>query len=1073
VQDTARLPHSARPFGAFSFHGWYRALDFVLIRTPLLPVEDYRALSAGLNLLDGPRADAVRLALEVGSPHLTDALARPLRGADADRRDGRLLRYLIRMSTRPTPFGLFAGVTLTRWGDRTDVGRSDEKPRRRTRPDMGWLLRFVAEIEAAPEVRRSLRWVRNSAALVRGQRIILTETMPLSDAIAPIGVSLRATPAVLRAIDAARRPIAYAELADLILRTTPNATPEKVDRLLDQLWEQHVLLTELRPPFTTDNPAEYVQDRLRDIPAAARGHQALSEIRSVATRWDCSAEEVSPGDYRREWRKIEPARSSRSDSLFQVDLSIPLRGETIHRAVADEVVRAAELLLRLSPLPPGLPSLTAYRQAYVARYGAEREVSLLELLDPGAGLGPPTGSAPPPSATAAGAFRRSQVLFDLACTALRDRRRVVDLDPELLARLEIGPADVDALPVSLDLAASVVAPSARAIDEGGFLVVVGPNVGASAAGRNLGRFADLLGDPGRRALRDAAEAEAAIRGSSIAAELVYLPRHARSANVVIRPSIRDYEIALGVSPGVGHGQVIPVDELVVGVQQGRFYLRWPARDHVVAVCAGHMLNYQRAPLLARFLSELSQDGVAHLSPFDWGPASNFPYLPRVQAGRIVLRPAQWRLARQSSQRMMSLETPAGFLGFLDAWRSDWSVPRHVYLTWNDNRLLLDLDSPRHADELRVEVRRLDERGSLILQEALPGLDDAWIVGSDGQYASELIVSLVLRPAHRPRREPRPHSTEPLSVPVVEIARSSERPDLSVKPPGSDWLFAKLYGPRDREDELVRDALRDFTARVREAGLAREWFFIRYSDPDAHLRVRFQGSPERLTRELFPELSAWMTRLIADGQCSRVALDTYDREVDRYGGASGIDAAEELFDADSRAVADLLHLTQPDVVRLDRLALAVLTVDRLLDDLGLAETERLEWYRVWVTDRILVGQLYRERKVQLRKLLADTRWTAEDDSGPRVLQILATRGIVARSVGERLWELSASGRLGQPLGAIFRSFVHMHCNRLLGADRTVDERVLGLLLRTRESLSRAPVDRGSPPPDPMISARPAD
>ena len=40
---------------------------------------------------------------------------------DADRLASKLLMYQIRMSTRPTPFGLFAGCAAVSWAEHTDL----------------------------------------------------------------------------------------------------------------------------------------------------------------------------------------------------------------------------------------------------------------------------------------------------------------------------------------------------------------------------------------------------------------------------------------------------------------------------------------------------------------------------------------------------------------------------------------------------------------------------------------------------------------------------------------------------------------------------------------------------------------------------------------------------------------------------------------------------------------------------------------------------------------------------------------------------------------------------------------
>ena len=66
------------------------------------------------------------------------------------------------------------------------------------------------------------------------------------------------------ALSLARAPISYDELLSQLCSTTPSATPERVDKLLSELWEQTFLLTDLRPPLTTSSPAQYVAERLAD-----------------------------------------------------------------------------------------------------------------------------------------------------------------------------------------------------------------------------------------------------------------------------------------------------------------------------------------------------------------------------------------------------------------------------------------------------------------------------------------------------------------------------------------------------------------------------------------------------------------------------------------------------------------------------------------------------------------------------------------------------------------------------------------------------------------------------------------
>jgi thiopeptide-type bacteriocin biosynthesis protein len=1017
----------------------YRALDQVMVRAPLLPVEHYVGLGSqsdiGSSLPPDPR---VRTALVVGGGHLAEALDR----ADRDPTlAGKLLRYLIRMSTRPTPYGLFAGVALARWGGETDLAFASAGPRTRTRPDMAWLLGLVLQLERRREVRTKLRYRANTRAFIHAGRIFLPERAPGVDAGAGSPVSLRATTVARHALALARTPIAHDRLVSE-LAGRPGATIAKVEKLIDELWEQTLLLTDLRPPLTEPSPAAYVAGHLCDIAAAADTRDRLEQVMASMAAWD----ELPPADAAPAYRRLaeHSAVDNASAEPIQVDMAWRLDGARINRAVAREAARAAELLLRLTPLPGGFPYLDGYRRSFETRYGSDREVPLIEMLDANFGLGPPAPHihGGPPAIDPRKAAARQQCLHELAITALREGRLVVELDDATMARLETWSPSPLTAPRSLDLSLFVIATSAADLDAGRFQVVVGPNLGASMAGRNFGRFADVLGDEAAAMLHEVEQAEAAWHAPAIRAELVYLPQRLRSANVTVRPHPRGFEIAMGTSPGVPADRVIPADELMVGLRNGRFHVRWPAGNADVVGCANHMLNTMQAPDVCRFLEDANRQGLAQLSSFDWGPAAGLPVLPRVQSGRVVLSPAQWRIDGQTGQALRP-ESSAAFAAALAEWRRRWQVPRYIYLSIADNRLLLDLDNELQSEELRAEVRHLKDHAALVLQEALPAPDHGWARGPGGHFLTELVVPLVLQadpPAPAASRSPSlaaPHSAERLRA------------------PGSDWLFAKLYGPRALEDDLLIGPVAEMCRQVADSGAARDWFFIRYADPDSHLRLRFRGEPQRLIGQLMPELCSWANRLMAEGLITRLSFDTYDRELERYGGVSGTAVAEEIFSADSRAVIEMLRLSRAGLIDLDMTALAVLSIDHLLAALGLSARGRVAWYRSREAARKASGDEYRRRKEALRRLLGDPAHLRTRPGGDALARVLEARSVELVPIGRRLDSLEIQGELSQSKNDLVGSYVHLHCNRLLASNWSLEELVIGLLGRTLQGLDQSP------------------
>jgi thiopeptide-type bacteriocin biosynthesis protein len=989
-----------------------------------------------------PRDPAVRAALAVASPTLFERLSRvPAAEDDAASVESKLLRYLVRMSSRATPFGMLAGVGLARWGERTDLSLDPARFRTRTRPDMEWLLGRLLALEARIEVRRRLRMQTNPAAFACGSRIVLSKQEADGALVPRNGVSIRATPVVRRTLALARAPIAYVELVAALAREFHSVERAKVEALLTQLWESTLLLTELRPAPTALHPAREIARRLEEIPEAS---DVAAEIRSVldgSEAWDALAFDERAAAYLRLSKAEDPsgvrARSTSAgpdapQTRVQVDMGLAFTDTGVSRLVGLEAARAAELLLRLSPSAQGPETLASLRAAFTEKYGFEREVPLLELLDPDCGLGleaKPAREPDPPT-------ERERVLLALASRALAERRRVIELDPALLRRLLPSDFTPETFPLSLDLHAQVAARSREALDRGDFRLVVAPLVGAPEAGQMLGRFADMLpgGDEALAGLAKGVRDVAA--PDCIWAELVHLPEPIHFANVVLRPAVCAYEIALGASPSVPPDRVIPPGELVVGLRHGRFYVRWPKRGVYVAIRVGHILNMTHAGPLARFLWAVGSGGRAKLSPFAWGVAASFPFLPRVESGRVVLSLAQWTLDDFAREELRPADRK-GFPAALAGWRSRWEVPRHVYLRERDNRLLLDLEHPLHAEELRRELAAGDR--NVTLQEALPGPDDAWLEGAGGRYLSEIVVSLIQDEAPSFPPEPREH------------ARRAPPPHRVVlMPPGSEWLFAKLYTNPLFEEDLVAGPVRIFSEDLVARKVVDEWFYIRYADPDPHVRLRFRGSKERVLGEVLPAVCAWAGELVGQRACSRFALDSYDREVERYGGPEGMAVSEAIFFADSRAVSAMLHLLARRLVEVDREDLAVLTACDLLDALGLDPQRRRTWLAERVTSRAEVGPEFRRRRGRLLPLLGAPDGLKASRGGEQILALLAHRRAAIAPLAGELGRLREQA-LSRPVDELFASYLHMHFNRWFGVKRETERRLQGLLLRASDSL----------------------
>ncbi|QLQ36473.1 lantibiotic dehydratase [Micromonospora robiginosa] len=1007
----------------------WRAAPTFMVRAPALPVDRFVELSQpdpDRRLVTLSRDPEVALALAVASPSMARAVAAHA-AEDGDLAPVRtaLASYLVRMSTRPTPFGLFAGIASGSWGDRARVTLGP--PARRSRPDMAWLLGLVERYEREPGVRRHLRLTTHPAAHLRGGRAVLP------DAAGATASSVRATAVVREALAACRSGVGHAALIHRL--TATGRDPDRTRAVVDTLVERGFLVTDLRPALTAE-PAREVA-RVLDA-AGASAAAGLRGLLDDLAGWDL----LPAGTALRQWPRllaraeaihrpdpVDRRVTSRPDApatptaTFAVDATFTGPAVRLPAAVAREACRAVELLSRLSPWSTRFPGLAAWRPMFAEAYGQDRWVPVLDLV--AAGL-PEVYAVPPPRP------RYERLLVRLAGEAVRAGERVVRLDEGRVAELEEAAGRDGDPPGSVDLFCALAARDDRAVDRGDFLLVVA-GVGATApAGRAFGRFGHLFDGGAPAFLGDLPVGRA--DGPRIAAELLFEPVRARPANVMVRPVVPEHVIAVNGGPPPAGRRIIPLSELAVVLRGERLALVWTRSGSDVLACGLHLLTPAMAPPLAQFLHAVSVDHESGLlDRFGWGPAEHLPYRPRVQAGRVVLRPAGWSLDR----------------AFLDAYPRDRAgarraagLPRYVLLGPRDEQLLIDLDSEVGATLLLAAGRHLPAGARLDVHEALPEPGDAVAWSPDGRRLVELVVPVV-RTGTGP--------TAGGAAPHVAAGHAGGGPDpeggaaprrlvprpARMRPPGSDWLYAKLYLPVDAVDDLLGGPVPELAGRLCRDGAVRSWFFLRYADPRFHVRLRFTGDPRRLRTETLPALCDWAATLTDDGVLDRFALDTYEREVERYGGPAGLDLAEQLFAADSAAVCRLL--ADPAVrAAPDRRHLAVRTVDDLLAALGHPPSHRLRWYRAHRGARHPVESAeFRADKQRLRASVAPAE--ARD---PVTVALDARRPTVAR-VAAGLDALAAAGRLETPRPQVVRSLVHMHLNRLLGGAPELERRVFAL------------------------------
>ncbi|MEU7002670.1 lantibiotic dehydratase [Nonomuraea sp. NPDC046570] len=832
-------------------------------------------------------SDEIAEALEHASP----ALARQVRtlcspGVPTVRETRRAVlsvaRYLMRMTGRAMPFGLLAGVAPASFADRTEL-RWGTRDQAIARAEAEWLAEVIAQLESCGALLARLPVVANTTLMVRGSRMIVPyQPQAHEQGTGAVEVSLRYTTAVRAAVETARGPLRVGELSAKLRAEFPDAAPAAVMGMLAELVAHRALITSLHAPSTEPDALGHLVRQLETVGAATLTQTAdltvtLKDLHTALERHNQSP--VGEGrDVRAElaerMRRIAPSKRH----PLAVDLRLDAAA-VLPDMVAHEVERAALALTRLSAYPVGTPVWRAYHQRFYERFGIGSLVPLLDVVAD-SGIGWPDGF--PGTATPerrSPMSSRDETLLALAQGAALDGRDEIVLDESLIAALELGPEHLRP-PPHLEVGVRVHAASQATLQRGDFTLEV--VTVSRAAGVLTGRFLSVL-QPQDGACVAAGLADLPGGDSdSEAAQLSFPPLDPSTTHVTRSPRILPTLISLAEHRAPDE-RVLTVEDLFVGCDGRRMYLAAPSCGLRLEAVGMHALNLRtHTPPLARLLTELSRAQYAQVTMFSWGAAERLPFLPRVRYGRTILSAARWRL--DATEVAARSQPWAVWDDALTGWRTRRRLPRRVHLTSGDRLLPLDLDQAGHRALLRAH---LDTAPHAVLTEAAAPVDVGWCEGR----SHEIIVPLTAV-------EPPPWPSLPRPGRPRVIRRDSGQ-----LPACSPVLLASLYGDLHRQDVILTEYLSDLLDRLGHPF----WWFVRYRDPDQHLRLRIALPTPAAFGGVAHTVSAWAGELQQSGLLREVLYPTSYRETGRWGSGPAMTAAEAVFGADSRAVLTQLGL----------------------------------------------------------------------------------------------------------------------------------------------------------------------
>lgn len=258
-------------------------------------------------------------------------------------------------------------------------------------------------------------------------------------------------------------------------------------------------------------------------------------------------------------------------------------------------------------------------------------------------------------------------------------------------------------------------------------------------------------------------------------------------------------------------------------------------------------------------------------------------------------------------------------------------------------------------------------------------------------------------------------------------------------PGTEWLYLKIYTGVKTADLILEEIMHPLVEYFQENNYISKWFFIRYNDPKPHLRVRVRLNNTNDYDKILNKINESLKEYTESGEISNILIDTYNREIERYG-ENTIEEAEILFCKNSEFTLQCLHYDDEE-----KIIVSLFYIDEVLSKLNLSVQEKLDWVKdfnaafkqEFNADKKLNSQLdkkYREFKPKYVDFLQADEFSEERNF---IISNIEESNLVLPNIIEH----DKNQSLEMSLQSFFSSIFHMNINRLFVSNQRLFELVI--------------------------------
>lgn len=794
-----------------------------------------------------------------------------------------VFKYYLRMHTRCTPFGAFAGVGMGHWQVENKVSIASQSSY--IRLDMKYLHEISQSIITSDAFKRNSKLFLNNTVRIAKEGYYFLEPISYSESASFRLSLLNRSDVISELCKLAEKGVTVSELTCFLSKYSSNKA--EIETLVHDLMSSRFLINSVTTPFSFYNFCSEISEISKYEPASSPTFKLFAAFESIAFLFKDPSNQhnLNIKFYQEITKKLDSNfGTSKSEVKYHVDTFVECQKAFFNEAIKIKLLKTIQFLNRITK-PNSSKNIKDFKERFKANFG-EQEVSLLFALDSEAGIGYVKDD-----------FQINQPLiselnfsndvneYSLKMSSVKESLMAKIIfsikhkkDTILLSEADFVGVDYYSsnIPPVLSVVFKIIDSKSNKIQ---FLFA---NKGYSF----LGRFSE--GNPEiSKLINELSSFEAAADYFSEIAEIVHIP-DAKSANVISRSSSSKFEIPIITPSNKKEEHQLLLSDLFISVRNEKIILRSKKLNKRVVprLSSAHNFSTNALPVY-QFLCDLQFEDYDKsffgLSTTDI--LRVFSYVPRIEFESVIISPATWYLKEIDIIEIRQFKGDSQ-LELFNNWKTKYNLPNEVFLTEADNDLYFDFNQ---AISVQLFIQFSKNRKSIQLTEVLlrsgvsPFEDKAGF-----KYANECIAFL----------QTSRKSVESILTNKIQATNKVRKYGI-----GSEWIYFKIYCGLKASDYLIANVLLPACTELKQKSILLQWFFVRYTDPDFHLRFRVKvGDYEQFST--VNSLLRAKIESVPEHFVKRVEIAEYERELERYG-PDFIEFAEQIFDIDSNFISTFL------------------------------------------------------------------------------------------------------------------------------------------------------------------------